>query len=118
MNFLERTLASFLNAMEHALDAEELAKADGLLQRLDPRIKVIGILGLIIAAATAHKLWVIGAVFAVALSLAASSRVSPLLLAKRVWIPVLLVHRHHRLARAFRDSRAAWSGAFPGSVGR
>src|SRR5208337_4793352 len=72
------------------LDAENLAKADGLLQRLDPRIKVIGILILIIAAATAHKLWVIGAVFAIALSLAASSRVSPLPLAKRVWIPVLL----------------------------
>jgi cobalt ECF transporter T component CbiQ len=90
MNFLERTLASFLNAMEHALDAEALAKADGLLQRLDPRIKVIGILTLIIAAATAHKLWVIGAVFAIALALAVSSRVTPLLLAQRVWIPVLL----------------------------
>jgi cobalt ECF transporter T component CbiQ len=90
MNFLERTLAGFLSALEHALDAEDLAKANGLLQRLDPRIKVIGILILIIAAATAHKLWVIGAVFAIALGLAASSRVSPLLLAKRVWIPVLL----------------------------
>ncbi len=90
MNFLERTLAGFLAAMEHALDAEELARTNGLMQRLDPRIKVIGILILIIAAATAHKLWVIGAVFAIALALAASSRVSPLLLAKRVWIPVLL----------------------------
>ena len=79
MNFLERTLAGFLSAMEHALDAEDLAKANGLLQRLDPRIKVLGILILIIAAATAHKLWVIGAVFAIALVLAASSRVSPLL---------------------------------------
>ena len=90
MNFLERTLAGFLNAMEHALDAEELAKANGLLQRLDPRIKVIGLFALIIAAAMAHQLWVIGAVFAIALSLAVSSRVPPLLLAKRVWIPVLL----------------------------
>jgi len=90
MNFLESTLASFLSAMGHALDAEDLAKADGLLQRLDPRIKVIGMFTLIIQAATAHKLWVIGAVFAIALALAASSRVSPLLLAKRVWIPVLL----------------------------
>jgi cobalt ECF transporter T component CbiQ len=90
MNFLERTLASFLNAMDHALRAEALAKARGLLQTLDPRVKVVGILALIIAAATAHKLWVIAAVFLVALSLALSSRVSPLLLAKRVWIPVLL----------------------------
>ncbi|MGO8792577.1 MAG: cobalt ECF transporter T component CbiQ [Terriglobia bacterium] len=90
MNFLERTLDSFLDAVEHALDAEEIAKADGLLQHLDPRIKVIGLFALIIAAAMAHQLWVIGAIFAIALSLAASSRVPPLLLAKRVWIPVLL----------------------------
>ena len=90
MNFLERTLAGFLGAMELALDAEELAKANGLLQRLDPRGKVIGILILIISAATAHRLLVIGAIFAVALFLAATSRVSPLRLAKRVWIPVLL----------------------------
>jgi cobalt ECF transporter T component CbiQ len=89
MNFLERTLASFLNAVEQALDAEDLAKADGLLQRLDPRIKVIGILTLIVTAATAHKLEVIGAVFASALILALTSHISPLLLGKRVWIPVL-----------------------------
>lgn len=90
MNFLERTLAGFLGAMEHALDAEELAKANGLMQRLDPRVKVLGVLVLIISAATAHRLVVIGAVFGVALLLAASSHLSPVLLAKRVWIPVLL----------------------------
>jgi cobalt/nickel transport system permease protein len=90
MNFLERTLAGFLSAVEHALEAEDLAKANGLLQRLDPRVKVVGILILIVAVATAHRLCVIGAVFTAALVLAASSRVSPLLLAKRVWIPVLL----------------------------
>jgi cobalt ECF transporter T component CbiQ len=89
MNFLERSLAGFLDAVEHALSAEDLAKANGLLQRLDPRIKVIGVFILIIAVAMAHKLWVIGAVFAIVLALAASSRVSPLVLAKRVWIPVL-----------------------------
>jgi cobalt ECF transporter T component CbiQ len=90
MNFLEHTLAGFLSALEHAMEAEDLAKARGLLQRLDPRVKVAGILLLIIAVATAHKLSVIGAVFAVALVLAVSSRVSPWLLAKRVWIPILL----------------------------
>jgi cobalt/nickel transport system permease protein len=90
MNFLDRSLAVFLAAMEHALSAEELATANGLLQRLDPRTKVVGIFALIIAVAVAHKLWVIGAVFVFVLLLAASSRVSPLLLGKRVWIPVIL----------------------------
>jgi cobalt/nickel transport system permease protein len=90
MNFIERSLSTFVAAMEHALCAEELAKAAGLLQRLDPRIKVIGILLLVIAAAMARRLWVIGAVFAIALLLAVLSRVSLLILTKRVWLPVLL----------------------------
>ena len=90
MSFLEHTLSGFLSAMEHALDAEELARENGLLQRLDPRIKLVGLLALIIAAAMSRKLEVIGAIFVIALLLAVSSRVSPLLLAKRVWIPVLI----------------------------
>ena len=90
MNFLERTLASFLEAVEHALDAEAIVKMDGLLQRLDPRIKVISTLILLIAAVTARKVAVIGAVFVVALMLGLASRVSLWLLAKRVWIPVVL----------------------------
>lgn len=90
MKFLERSLATFVAALERAFYAEELAQAKGLLQRLDPRVKVTGILALIIAAATSHQLWVIGAVFAGALILAVSSRVSPPVLATRVWLPVLL----------------------------
>jgi cobalt ECF transporter T component CbiQ len=90
MNFIERTLSSLVSAMERALYAEELAKADGLLQRLDPRIKLIGILALVIVSAMAHRLWVIGAVFAVALSMAVMSRVSLGILAKRVWVAILL----------------------------
>ena len=90
MNFLERTLTSFVNALERSLYAEELAKARGLLQRLDPRIKLVGVLALVIAVAVAHKLWVIGTVFGVALLLAVGSRVPLALLTRRVWIPVLL----------------------------
>ena len=90
MNFLERTLAGFLGAMEHVLDAEELAKTNGLLQRIDPRVKVVSIFALVISAAMARKLWVIGAVFVIALVLALASRVSLWLLAKRLWIPVLI----------------------------
>ncbi len=90
MNFFERSLSTFVDALDRAFYAEELAKAKGLFQRLDPRIKVTGILALIIAAAMAHKLLVIGAVFAAAFILVVSSRVSPLLLATRVWLPLLL----------------------------
>ncbi len=89
MNFIERTLSGFVNAMERALTAAELAGAKGLLQRLDPRVKVVSILALVIAAATARKLWVIGVLFAGALLLAIVSRVSATSLARRVWLPLL-----------------------------
>lgn len=90
MNFVERTLSSLVNAMERALDAEEIANSNGLLQRLDPRVKVIGILALIVVSAMAHRLWVICAMFAVAVAIAVLSRVSLAALAKRVWTPVLM----------------------------
>jgi cobalt ECF transporter T component CbiQ len=90
MNFVERTLSNLIDAIERALYAEELAKTDGLLQHLDPRIKVIGTLSLVIVSAMAHRLWVIGAIFVVAASMAVMSRVSLAILAKRVWVAILL----------------------------
>jgi hypothetical protein len=41
-SFVERTIRGLAAAMERALYAEELAKADGLLQRLDPRVRYLG----------------------------------------------------------------------------
>src|SRR4051812_30671036 len=35
---VERTLASFVDAMEHAFYSEQIAKEKGLLQKLDPRL--------------------------------------------------------------------------------
>src|SRR5262245_25078835 len=85
-SFVEQTIGSLAGAMERALYAEELAKADGLLQRLDPRVKVIGLLALIVAAALARNLLVIAVLFGVAIALALLSRVPIRTLATRVWI--------------------------------
>lgn len=89
-SFLERTTASFVDAMEHAFYAEQTARADGLLQRLDARVKLVGILALIVSAAAVHRMAVIGGLFVVAVALAALSRVSFGVLLKRVWVAVLL----------------------------
>ena len=89
-SFVERTIGSLAEAMERALYAEELAKADGLLQRLDPRVKVVGLLLLIIAAALARNIAVILALFAFAVALALLSRVSLRTLATRVWVGALV----------------------------
>ena len=86
---VERNLSSFVDALQHTFDAEELAKKKGLLQVLDPRIKIAGILPLIAIAALARQLRVIVVLFAVALAMALLSKVPLETLAKRVWLAVL-----------------------------
>src|SRR5204863_4778105 len=88
--FVKRTIRGLDASIERALYAEELAKADGLLQRLDPRVKVVGLLALIIAAALARNILVILGLFVVALALALLSRVPVRTLATRVWVGALL----------------------------
>jgi cobalt/nickel transport system permease protein len=89
-SFVERTIAGLAEAMERALYAEELAKIDGLLQRLDPRVKLIGLLALIVAAALSRNILVILGLFATAILLALLSRVPIRTLATRVWLSALL----------------------------
>ena len=90
-SFIERTLASLVRASEYAATAEHMADGGGALQRIDPRVKVVGLLGLIIAVAASHALWVLGAMFAFAIVLATLSRISLRKLSGWVWAPVLFV---------------------------
>jgi len=89
-SFVERTLIGISDAMERALYAEELAAINGALQRLDPRVKLVGVLALIVAVALARNILVILALFGVALVLALLSHVPLRTLAARVWLGALL----------------------------
>lgn len=75
--------------MEHAFYAEELAKENGLLQELDPRIKLLALVPLIVIAALARRLSVVAGLFVLALALAVLSKIPLSTLAKRVWLGVL-----------------------------
>jgi cobalt ECF transporter T component CbiQ len=88
-SFVERTLASLVSNTEHALFAEEIAQADGLLQKLDPRVKIVGLLALILAATLARNIFTILFIFAVAVLLAVLSRVPIRTLATRAWLGAL-----------------------------
>ena len=79
-----------VHTMEHALDAEAVSSRQGLLQGLDPRIKLISILALIISGVLTRSLTVLAALFLLALVLAFSSRITAARLCKQVWISVLL----------------------------
>lgn len=80
------TLKHFLKALEAVLTAEEIARQPGLLQRLDPRAKIAGLLAWILVAAWATRLRTLGLMFAATLVLALLSRVPVRFLARRVWL--------------------------------
>lgn len=89
-NFFERNIKGLAFAMERALYAEKSAESGGLLQKLDARVKVTGLFGLILATALAARLWPIAAILLLATTLAAASRVSVAFLFVRVWTPAFL----------------------------
>jgi cobalt ECF transporter T component CbiQ len=88
--FIEHTLEGLRSALERALYAETAASRRGLLQRLDPRVKVAGLFSLIVSAALAVKLWLVAAIIALAVLLAALSAIPLRSLASRAWIGALI----------------------------
>ena len=50
-NFIQRTIDALAETLERSLYAEQLAEGGGLLQRLDPRVKLVAMLGFIICSA-------------------------------------------------------------------
>ena len=88
--FIEHTLEGLHRAMERAMYAESAASRNGLLQRLDARVKVAGLFSLIVAVALAAKLWLIAAVIGLAIILALFSAISLRALAMRAWLGALL----------------------------
>jgi len=89
-DFILRLLGGLLAAMEHAADAERFAAHRGLLQSLDPRIKTLGLLSLILTAVFVKSLLALAGLFGCAVALALLSRISLARLARQVWIAVLL----------------------------
>lgn len=87
--FISSTLAGFTRVLGRALTAEHIARQRGLLQSLDPRARLAGILVLVLAVTLAHRLAAIAALLILAVALALLSRVSLATLARRVWLVVL-----------------------------
>ena len=87
--FIEHTLEGLRSAMERFLYAETSATSGGLLQRLDPRVKVGGLFSLIVSAALAARLWPIAAILILGVALAWLSRVPLRVLAGRAWVGAL-----------------------------
>ncbi|MFN8482063.1 MAG: cobalt ECF transporter T component CbiQ [Anaerolineae bacterium] len=83
---VERTLAGLTDSIEQSLFAEEIAREPGALQTVDPRVKIVGFLAILLAVAFARNLWVLLILYALALLLAWVSRVPLGRFVKRVWL--------------------------------
>jgi cobalt/nickel transport system permease protein len=83
---IEKTLANLAQALEQSLFAENIARQPGLLQALDPRVKMISILALLIAVGLSRSLLVLLGLYGVTLVLAWRSAVPMGFFVKRVWL--------------------------------
>jgi cobalt/nickel transport system permease protein len=88
--FVEQNIVGFTRVLGRALTSEELARRRGLLQSLDPRVRLAGLFGLVLAVTFSRRLAVVLALFAMAVGLAVLSRVSVATLAKRIWLVILI----------------------------
>jgi cobalt/nickel transport system permease protein len=84
--FIEDTIEALHGAMERSMYAETTAHAKGLLQCIDPRVKVVGLFSLILVVALETRLWAIVSILLLAVLLAAASLISIRVLAARVWL--------------------------------
>jgi len=84
--FIERTLVDINKTLEQSIFAEKISRQKGLLQAVDPRLKVIAMIMLLFAVSLSHHLTVIAALYFCALALAAVSAVPLGFFIKRVWV--------------------------------
>ena len=83
-SFTGKLTHSLVQTLQHALDAEVISARDGFLQRLDPRIKLLGLLALIVSTVLAKTLLALGALFVLAVGLALGSQIGLARLAKQL----------------------------------
>ena len=85
-DFVERSIRGALTFFKQAIFADETAGLPGLLQLLDPRVKIATVLLGLLLVLFSRSLAVLGALYLLCLILAAISRISPGFFLKRTWI--------------------------------
>jgi cobalt/nickel transport system permease protein len=85
-SFVEKTLTGGSELVRRVMFAEDVAAQRGLLQQVDPRVKIVGLLGLLVAAAFLHNVVALIGLYVVALALAALSKIPLGFFVMRVWL--------------------------------
>jgi cobalt/nickel transport system permease protein len=85
-SFVEKTLSGGAGLLRQVMFSEDVAGRPGLLQRLDPRLKAVSLLVLLVAVGLVHHISVLVGAYAFTLVLAAASKLSLGFFVKRVWL--------------------------------
>ena len=84
------TLVGLTRVLGNALVSEQVSRQAGMLQALDPRVRVLGLTALVLAVTLSHRISVVLVLFCAAVLIALFSKSSLWILATRVWLVVLL----------------------------
>jgi cobalt/nickel transport system permease protein len=82
--FLTKTVAALTSALESVILNEELTHTRGLIQSLDPRVKLFTFALLILIVGLARSFWILAVLTILAVTLVCFSRLSPVFFIKRV----------------------------------
>ncbi len=84
-NFSDRTIRGVTNLFREIIFSNEYAVRGGLMQRIDARVKLVTVFGVIVAVSLCRRAEFIAAFYAVTIALAAASRIPLGFFIKRVW---------------------------------
>ena len=85
-DFLTKSISGFSRVLESVVTTEDISRAPGLLQSLDPRVKLVSFLLFIVGVSLVHSLPVFGGIFVLIFLMSLASKVSPGFFLKRVLI--------------------------------
>ncbi|WP_432840089.1 cobalt ECF transporter T component CbiQ [Dactylosporangium sp. CA-092794] len=85
-SFVAKTLAGASGVLRQAIFSEDVAAGRGLLQRLDPRVKLVTMVGLLVVVALVHSLPLLVGAYLATVALAVASGLSLGFFIKRVWL--------------------------------
>lgn len=85
-SFIDKTLDGAAHVLRQAIFAEEVSDGEGLLQRMDPRTKLVSALVVLVAAGLIRHLPVLVALYAGTVVLAAATGLPLGFFVKRVWL--------------------------------
>jgi len=85
-SYVQKTLTGGADLLRQVIFSQATSSVPGLLQRLDPRAKVVGLLALVLAGAFLRTIPALLVLYVTALGLAAASRIPLAFFLKRVWL--------------------------------